>query len=177
MDNRRGRYARLSVLGCLLALVAGAAQAQPAPGHRAPDITAGRWINSAPLNIDALRGRVVLVEFWTFGCYNCKNVIPALRDWHDRYANQGLTIVGVHCPEFGWEKPFGKVADAVRDLNIKYPIVQDNDYVVWNRYAVRAWPTLVLVDRGGVVRYRHIGEGAYAETEGTIVRLLAERTQ
>ena len=177
MKGRVSRYARPSVIAFVLALAASTAAAQLAPGQRAPDIAAGRWINSAPLSMDTLRGRVVLVEFWTFGCYNCKNVIPALRDWHERYAGQGLTIVGVHCPEFGWEKPFNKVVDAVRDLNIKYPIVQDNDFVVWNRYAVRAWPTLVLVDRDGVVRYRHIGEGAYGETEATIVRLLGERSR
>jgi len=102
-------------------------------------------------------------------------VIPQLRDWHARYAGQGLTIVGVHCPEFGWEKPFDKVVDAVRELGIKYAVVQDNDFAVWNRYAVRGWPTLVLVDRRGIVRYRHIGEGEYAETEVTIRRLLAEK--
>jgi len=102
-------------------------------------------------------------------------VIPQLRDWHARYAGQGLTIVGVHCPEFGWEKPFDKVVDAVRELGIKYAVVQDNDFAVWNRYAVRGWPTLVLVDRRGIVRYRHIGEGEYAETEASIRRLLAEK--
>jgi thiol-disulfide isomerase/thioredoxin len=101
-------------------------------------------------------------------------VIPQLRDWHERYAKQGLTIVAVHSPEFGWERPFDKVVDAARDLKIKYAIVQDNDFVVWKRYGVRAWPTLVLVDRGGVVRYRHIGEGAYAETETALLRLLEE---
>jgi protein-disulfide isomerase-like protein with CxxC motif len=102
-------------------------------------------------------------------------VIPQLRDWHGRYAAQGLTIVGVHCPEFTWEQPFDKVVDAVRDLRIRYAVVQDNEFTVWNRYGVRGWPTLVLVDRRGVVRYRHIGEGAYGETEGMIRRLLAER--
>ncbi|PYM26531.1 MAG: hypothetical protein DMD80_18015 [Candidatus Rokuibacteriota bacterium] len=102
-------------------------------------------------------------------------MIPQLRDWHARYAGQGLTIVGVHCPEFGWEKPFDKVVDAVRELGIKYAVVQDNDFAVWNRYAVRGWPTLVLVDRRGIVRYRHIGEGEYAETEASIRRLLAEK--
>ena len=102
-------------------------------------------------------------------------MIPQLRDWHARYAGQGLSIVGVHCPEFGWEKPFDKVVDAVRELGIKYAVVQDNDFAVWNRYAVRGWPTLVLVDRRGIVRYRHIGEGEYAETEATIRRLLAEK--
>ncbi|HEV8583372.1 MAG TPA: redoxin domain-containing protein [Methylomirabilota bacterium] len=101
-------------------------------------------------------------------------MLPQLRDWHTRYAARGLTIVGVHCPEFTWEQPFDKVVDAVRDLRIKYAVVQDNDFAVWNRYGVRAWPTLVLVDRRGIVRYRHIGEGAYAETDALIQRLLAE---
>jgi alkyl hydroperoxide reductase subunit AhpC len=101
-------------------------------------------------------------------------VIPQLRDWHERYTSQGLTIVGVHCPEFFWEKPFEKVVAATRDLGIRYAVVQDNDFAVWKRYDVRAWPTLVLVDKRGVVRYRHIGEGAYQETEAMIRRLLAE---
>ena len=103
-------------------------------------------------------------------------MIPQLRDWHTKYASQGLTVVGVHCPEFGWEEPFDKLVSAVRDLQIQYAVVQDNDFAVWNRYGVRAWPTLVLVDKRGVVRYRHIGEGAYEETEATIRRLLAEGT-
>jgi thiol-disulfide isomerase/thioredoxin len=102
-------------------------------------------------------------------------VIPQLRDWHDKYAAQGLTIVGVHCPEFGWEKPLDKVVGAVRDLKIKYAVVQDNEFAVWKRYAVRAWPTLVLVDKRGIVRYRHIGEGEYEETEAMIRRLLGEK--
>ena len=102
-------------------------------------------------------------------------MIPQLRDWHDKYAAQGLTIIGVHCPEFGWEKPFDKVVDAVRELGIKYAVVQDNDFAVWNRYAVRGWPTLVLVDKRGIVRYRHVGEGEYEETEAMIRRLLGEK--
>ena len=102
-------------------------------------------------------------------------MIPQLRDWHAKYAAQGLTIVGVHCPEFGWEKPFDKVAAAVRDLKINYAVVQDNQFAVWNRYGVRAWPTLVLVDKRGIVRYRHIGEGDYEQTEAVIRRLLGEQ--
>ena len=102
-------------------------------------------------------------------------MIPQLRDWHTKYGAQGLTIVGVHCPEFGWEKPFDKVVDAVRELKIQYAVVQDNEFAVWKRYAVRAWPTLVLVDKRGVVRYRHIGEGEYEETEAMIRRLLGEK--
>ncbi len=101
-------------------------------------------------------------------------MIPQLRDWHARYEAGGLTIVGVHSPEFFWEKPRDKVVDATTRLGIRYPVVQDNDLAIWNRWGVRAWPTLVLVDKRGVVRYRHIGEGAYEETEAMIRRLLAE---
>lgn len=101
-------------------------------------------------------------------------MIPQLRAWHERYAARGLTIVGVHSPEFFWEKSHEKVVEATRRLGVAYPVVQDNDFAIWNRYGVRAWPTLVLVDKRGVVRYRHIGEGAYEETEAMIRRLLAE---
>jgi len=102
-------------------------------------------------------------------------VIPQLRDWHAKYERDGLTIVGVHTPEFGWEKPTDKVAAAARELGLRYPIVQDNDYAIWRRFSTWAWPTSVLVDRKGVIRYTHIGEGAYAETERLIRQLLAER--
>ena len=101
-------------------------------------------------------------------------MVPQLRAWHERYTDGGLTIVGVHSPEFFWERPVEKVAEARERLGIKYPVVLDNDMTIWDRWGVRAWPTLVLVDRRGVVRYRHIGEGAYEETEATIRRLLAE---
>jgi hypothetical protein len=101
-------------------------------------------------------------------------VVPQLRDWHERYAPEGLTIVGVHSPEFFWEKPLPRVQAAVAELRIPYPVVQDNDFAVWTRYGTRYWPTLLLVDRRGVVRYHHIGEGAYDEIEATIRRLLAE---
>ena len=102
-------------------------------------------------------------------------MIPQLRAWHERYASVGLTVVGVHSPEFVWEKPYAKVADATKRLGVGYPVVQDNDFAIWRRFGVRAWPTLVLVDRMGVVRYRHIGEGEYASAEAMIRRLLAER--
>jgi hypothetical protein len=98
-----------------------------------------------------------------------------LRDWHARYRGQGLAIVGVHSPEFFWEKGHAAVVEATRKLGILYPVVQDNDLAIWNRWGVRAWPTLLLVDRRGLVRFRHIGEGAYAETEAMIRRLLAEK--
>jgi len=101
-------------------------------------------------------------------------VIPQLRDWHARYEKAGLTIVGVHSPEFAWEKPFDKVAQATRELGVKYPVVQDNDMAIWRRYAIWAWPTAVIVDRKGVVRHTRIGEGGYGETEELIRKLLAE---
>jgi alkyl hydroperoxide reductase subunit AhpC len=97
-----------------------------------------------------------------------------LRVWHEKYEKAGLTIVGVHTPEFFWEKPQAKVAGAVKDLGIRYPVVQDNDWAIWRRFGVWAWPTRILVDKQGIVRYRHIGEGAYGETEAVIQRLLAE---
>jgi hypothetical protein len=101
-------------------------------------------------------------------------VIPQLRAWHERYEAEGLTIVGVHSPEFLWERSRDNVASAVRRLGVRYPVVQDNDFAIWKRFGVRAWPTAVLVDRAGTIRSRHIGEGAYAETEELIRRLLAE---
>jgi alkyl hydroperoxide reductase subunit AhpC len=102
-------------------------------------------------------------------------VIPQLRAWHDKYEREGLTIVGVHTPEFSWEKPTASVREAVRKLGILYPVVQDNEGAIWQRFGVWAWPTAVLVDRKGIVRHRHVGEGAYGETEAVIRRLLAER--
>ena len=101
-------------------------------------------------------------------------MVPQLRGWHERYTSGGLTIVGVHSPEFSWERSYDRVVDARARLGIRYPVVLDNEMKIWDRWGVRAWPTLVLVDRRGVVRYRHIGEGAYDETEAMIRRLLAE---
>ena len=101
-------------------------------------------------------------------------MVPQLRAWHERYESTGLTIVGVHTPEFPWERSRESVIDSTRKLGIRYPVVQDNDSDVWRRYGIRGWPTTLLIDRRGILRYRHIGEGAYAETEATIQRLLKE---
>jgi hypothetical protein len=101
-------------------------------------------------------------------------VIPQLRDWHARYQTNGLTIVGVHAPEFWWGKPYDRVVATTKELGVAYPVVQDNDFVIWRRYPNRAWPAAVIVDKKGIVRFTHIGEGAYAEMEQLIRELLAE---
>ena len=97
-----------------------------------------------------------------------------MRGWHDKYEPAGLTIVGVHSPEFPWEKPLEKVRDATNRLGIKFPVVQDNDFTIWKRYGIWGWPTIVLIDKRGAIRYNHIGEGAYDQTESAIKQLLAE---
>ena len=101
-------------------------------------------------------------------------MIPQLRAWHEKYEKRGLTVVGVHTPEFFWEKPYAKVMAAVKELEVKYAVVQDNDRSIWKRFGIWAWPTAVLVDKKGIIRYHHIGEGAYEEIESMIHRLLAE---
>jgi peptide-methionine (R)-S-oxide reductase len=141
----------------------------------APEFASGDWINSAPLTLKSLRGRVVLVDFWTFGCYNCRNTLPFLKRWHERYSDKGLTLVGVHSPEFDHEKKIENLRREVAALGIRYPVVTDNDYETWKAYRVRAWPTVFLLDKSGRVRWTHVGEGAYDEAEQAIQKLLKEK--
>jgi peptide-methionine (R)-S-oxide reductase len=143
----------------------------------APEFAAGTWINSEPLTLKGLRGRVVLIEFWTFGCYNCRNTLPFVKQWHERYTHKGLTIVGVHSPEFESEKNIDNVRKQVASLRIRFPVVTDNDYQTWRAYSVQAWPTIFLLDKSGRVRWTHVGEGAYAEAERMIQKLLAEEAK
>lgn len=140
----------------------------------APDLAAGDWINSEPLKLKDLRGRVVLIDFWTFGCYNCRNTLPFIKGWHDRYRDQGLTVIGVHSPEFDYEKNLENLRREVASLEIHYPVVSDNDYQTWDAYKVAAWPTLFLLDKQGRIRWMHVGEGNYDEAERLIQKLLAE---
>ena len=135
------------------------------------------WINSEPLTLKGLGGRVVLVEFWTFGCYNCRNTLPYVKRWHDRYSDKGLTIIGVHSPEFDEERNTDNVRKNVASLGIRFPVVTDNDYQTWRAYKVEAWPTLFLLDKTGRVRWTHVGEGAYDEAEQTIQKLLEEEVK
>ena len=141
----------------------------------APDLAGGDWINSEPLKLKDLRGRVVLVEFWTFGCYNCRNTLPFVKSWHDRYQGKGLTVIGVHSPEFDDERKIENVRREVASLGIRYAVVTDNDYLTWNAYHVEAWPTTFLLDKQGRIRWMHEGEGDYDEAERLIQKLLAEK--
>jgi thiol-disulfide isomerase/thioredoxin len=140
----------------------------------APEFAKGDWINSDPLTLNKLRGRVVLVEFWTFGCYNCRNTLPSVKEWDARYRERGLTIVGVHTPETTSEYNLDNVRREVPGLAIKYPVVTDNDYTTWKAYGVEAWPTILVIDKQGRIRWLHVGEGRYEETENAIKTLLAE---
>ena len=116
----------------------------------------------------------MLVDFWTFGCYNCRNTLPAIKSWDARYRERGLTIVGVHSPEFDEEKKLENVRREVRELQIHYPVVTDTDYATWRAYDVAAWPTIFVLDKSGRIRWTHVGEGAYEETEQVIKKLLVE---
>ena len=140
----------------------------------APDLALGEWINSEPLKLKDLRGRVVLIEFWTFGCINCRNSLPFVESWHDRYREKGLTVIGVHSPEFDEEKNVESLRGQVASLGIRYPVVTDNDYQTWKAYNVEAWPTIFLLDKQGRIRWMRVGEGNYDETERLIQKLLAE---
>src|ERR1043165_3684409 len=140
----------------------------------APEISGGTWINSDPLTLKSLRGRVVLIDFWTFGCYNCRNTLPSIKSWDARYRDKGLTIIGVHTPELDIERNIDVVRQEIAKLDIHYPVVTDNDNATWDAYKVEAWPTWFVIDKQGRVRWMHVGEGAYEETEQLIKKLLAE---
>ena len=140
---------------------------------RAPEIRGiGEWINSKPLSLEQLRGKVVLIDFWTYSCVNCLRTLPHLKAWDRAYRKDGLTIIGVHSPEFAFERVPKNVRTAVRKLGIRYPVALDNDFATWRAYANEYWPAKYLIDRTGRVRYVHFGEGEYAKTESQIRRYL-----
>lgn len=145
----------------------------------APDFTGNqRWFNTADgsaLTLGGLRGRVVLIDFWTYTCINCIRTLPALRSWNERYRDAGLTIVGVHSPEFAFEKKASNVSAAIRQNRLRHPVAQDNDLATWNAWGNQYWPAKYLIDARGQVRYVHFGEGNYEETEAAIRSLLRER--
>jgi thiol-disulfide isomerase/thioredoxin len=143
---------------------------------KAPEFTGVTgFVNTpAPIKLADLRGKVVLVHFWTYTCINCIHTIPHLNDWYQKYSKKGLVIVGVQAPEFSDEKNINNVKTAVNNFQIKYPVILDNNYVNWNAYGNNYWPRDYLVDNQGYIRYNHIGEGDYDQTEQMIQSLLAE---
>jgi cytochrome c biogenesis protein CcdA/thiol-disulfide isomerase/thioredoxin len=142
----------------------------------APDFTGTqRWFNSKPLSLAQLRGRVVLIDFWTYTCINCIRTLPYLKAWDARYRKAGLTIVGVHSPEFSFEKDAGNVQRAIASFGIHYPVVQDNNLATWSAWGNQYWPAEYLIDARGKVRHVHFGEGDYDQSEAAIRSLLAER--
>lgn len=151
-----------------------------APEVLAPEIaavgaTTFPWFNSAPCALQDLRGSVVCVDFWDYTCVNCIRTLPYLRAWHDRYAAHGLTILGVHAPEFAFAHTTSNVERGIAEFGLRYPIVCDNDYAIWRAFENQYWPAKYLIDIHGYLRYAHFGEGAYQATEAAIQALLQER--
>jgi thiol-disulfide isomerase/thioredoxin len=135
---------------------------------------ATEWINSPPLSPESLRGKVVLVDFWTYSCINCLRTLPYIREWADKYKAEGLVVVGVHSPEFAFEKSSSNIQRALQDLKITYPIAVDSDFSIWRAFKNHYWPALYFVDSQGRIRHHQFGEGGYAESEQVIQQLLAE---
>ena len=133
-----------------------------------------QWLNSEPLEREDLRGKVVLVDFWTYSCINCIRALPFVKAWHEKYRDQGLVVIGVHAPEFAFEKDLGNVRREVAELGIQYPVAVDNDYAVWRAFANQYWPAHYFIDAMGNIRHEHFGEGEYEASERVIQQLLAE---
>lgn len=131
-----------------------------------------QWLNSNPLTIQELTGNVLLIQFWTFSCINCQRTLPYVTKWHEQYSAKGLKIIGVHTPEFAFERETNNVKDAMQKHGILYPVPIDNEFKTWKAYGNEYWPHLYLADRQGNIVYDHIGEGAYDRTEQTIKQLL-----
>jgi thiol-disulfide isomerase/thioredoxin len=135
---------------------------------------ATRWYNSPPLTLDALRGKVVLVEFWARECINCAHVLPHTKALYDTYAKDGLVVIGVHTPEYDEEHDPAALQAALRQYQITWPVAADNDYRIWNAYGNLYWPAIYLIDRHGRLVYRHVGEGNYEQTEQRVRELLGK---
>ena len=154
--------------------VRGAAGALPIEGIMPPLDGATQWLNAAPLSREALRGKVVLVDFWTYSCINCIRALPYVKAWDEKYREQGLVVIGIHTPEFAFEKDLRNVQREVRELGLNYPVAVDNDYVLWRAFANQYWPAHYFIDAAGNIRHTHFGEGDYDVSERVIQQLLAE---
>lgn len=159
------------------ALEATAFMSPKAEGALPPLAGATEWIHSAPLTPEGLRGKVVLVDFWTYSCINCLRTLPYVRAWAEKYKDAGLVVIGVHSPEFAFEKRSSNVHQAVKDLGIDYPVAIDSDFAIWRAFDNQYWPAIYFVDAQGRLRHHQFGEGEYAQSERVIQRLLAEAGQ
>ena len=140
-----------------------------------PSLTGAiEWLNTQPLTMSGLRGKVVLVEFWTYTCINWRRTLPYVRAWAEKYKDQGLAVIGVHTPEFGFEKSLDNVRQAVREIGITFPVAVDSNFVIWGAFKNQYWPALYFVDAQGRIRHHQFGEGGYEQSELVIQRLLAE---
>ena len=146
----------------------------PSEGAMPPLAGAVEWLNSPPLGAEELRGKVVLIDFWTFGCINCRNALPYVREWNRKYKNQGLVVIGVHSPEFAFEKNIGNLKRALGDLDLSFPIAVDNNFAVWRAFNNNYWPAHYFIDAKGQIRFHHFGEGEYEKSEQVIKQLLDE---
>jgi len=144
---------------------------------RAPDIAAEEWINSEPLSIRKLKGKAVLLDFWTYSCVNCLRTLPQLKRFHEKYASEGLVIIGVHTPEFAFEKDVNNVREAVKRLGITYPVANDPSRETWNRYGNRFWPRAALINPKAEIVFEHVGESGYDEIERAITKTLGLETK
>jgi thiol-disulfide isomerase/thioredoxin len=142
--------------------------------YPAPEFTGlANWINSEEIkSMQELRGKVVLMDFWTYSCFNCVNTFPHVQGWHEKFADQGLVVLGIHAPEFDFERNSTNVKNAVKKHGLTYPIALDNGFKLWRAYKNRYWPAFYLIDKQGMVRYTHFGEGRYKEMEAAIASLL-----
>jgi thiol-disulfide isomerase/thioredoxin len=166
--------ARLGVIGSAVQQMACAALAEKDEGALPPFIGATEWLNSPPLTPAGLRGKVVLVDFWTYTCVNWLRTLPYVRAWDEKYRDQGLVVIGAHTPEFPFEKDIDNVQWAAKEMDVNYPLAVDSDYGVWRAFDNNYWPAVYIADANGRIRYHHYGEGAYDETEKVIQRLLSE---
>jgi cytochrome c biogenesis protein CcdA/thiol-disulfide isomerase/thioredoxin len=166
--------AQIPASGSAMKAVDKAPGALPIEGNLPPLDDAVQWLNSPPLTAQALKGKVVLVDFWTYSCINCLRSLPYVKAWAEKYRDQGLVVIGVHAPEFAFERDVGNVTKAMKDLGINYPVAIDNDFKVWRAFNNQYWPAHYFADAQGRIRYHHFGEGEYAESERVIQQLLRE---
>lgn len=170
IQQRGGDAGAVKVYDARRDVLVGASDAAPAP----PLTTSGTWINSGPLTLESLRGRAVLLDFWSYRCPYCRNALPELSRLDVRFRKRGLTVVGIHSPMMESDKVLANVRAQANALGVRYPVVTDNGHQLWDAFEMEAWPTVVLLDKQGRIRFTHVGEGMYKETEDAIKKLLAE---